>query len=136
MKIKMMEKVSKNLKNKIILKNLLMMGCNPSFDPQKINIQTITVHKAKNFFNESKKFSSSKNLNQIKYLNNSSIDYNINYEKYYKNEDQILFFNSSESERVPSPIKSLNTSSHLTYTNKKKKQKRHQNNKIKIISTT
>ena len=66
MKIKMMEKVSKNLKNKIILKNLLMMGCNPSFDPQKINIQTITVHKAKNFFNESKKFSSSKNLNQIK----------------------------------------------------------------------
>ena len=122
----MLSKDSKNLKNKIGLKNLLVQKNSQSFKPQNINIQTINIDKHQNYFIEDKKFLSTKNLKKIRYLNNSSINYNINNINYLQNEDQISFFNSSGSDRVPSPINSLNSSSYFTNNIKKRKQKRHQ----------
>ena len=118
-------KVNKNIKNKIDLENILV-----SKNPENINIQTININKRKNYINEEKKFWSSKNLKKKIYLNNSAINYNINNKKYYQNDEQISFFESWESDRSPSPINSLASSMHITYTKKKKKQKRYQKKKI------
>ena len=53
--------------------------------------------------------------------------YNLDKKNYYLNDDeQISFFDSSESERAPSPINSLNSSKYEIYSNKKRKQKGHQ----------
>ena len=135
MNIKMKEKDSKNYKNKITLKNFLMSKNGQSFKTKNINIQTINIDKNQKSCNKVKKIFSSKNLNKIKYLNNSSINYNINNIKYnnnyYQNEDEISIFDSSESERVPSPINSINNSSYLTHTKKKKNQKRYHKQRIK-----
>jgi hypothetical protein len=124
-----------DIKKQIELKNLLVSKNCQTFKPNKINIKTITVRKTKKYSNKAKKFFSSKNLNKIKYLNNSSINYNIsnkNYNNNYNlNEEDISIFNSSESERVPSPINSMNISSYLTHTKKKKKQKRYKRQNIK-----
>ena len=113
-------KDKKNLKNKIDLENLLVSKNPHSIKPENINIQTINIDKRKNYINEEKKFWSSKNLKKKIYLNNSAINYNINNKKYYQNDEQISFFESSESERPPSPINSPTSSTHLTYTKKRK----------------
>ena len=130
MNIKMKVKNNKNLKNKIELENILVSKNPHSFKPENINIQTININKRKNYINEEKKFWSSKNLKKNIYLNNSAINYNINNKKYYRNEEQISFFESSETERSPSPINSLTSSTHLIYKKTKKKQKRYQKKKI------
>ena len=122
----MKAKDSKNLKKKIGLKNLFVQKNTQSFKPKNINIQTINIDKANNYFNEDKKFFSTKNLNKIRYLNNSSIIYNINNANYLQDEEQISLFDSSGSDRVPSPIDSLKSSSYFTNTIKKRKYKRHQ----------
>jgi hypothetical protein len=126
MYIKMKAKDSKNLKKKIGLKNLFVQKNTQSFKPKNINIQTINIDKTNNYFNEDKKFFSTKNLNKIRYLNNSSIIYNINNANYLQDEEQISLFDSSGSDRVPSPIDSLKSSSYFTNTIKKRKYKRHQ----------
>ena len=107
----MKAKDSKNLKTKIGLKNLLVQKNTQSFKPKNINIQTICIDKTNNYFNEDKKFFSTKNLNKIRYLNNSSINYNINNINYLQTDDQISLFDSSGSDRVPSPIDSIKSSS-------------------------
>ena len=122
----MKAKDSKNLKKKIGLKNLFVQKNTQSFKPKNINIQTINIDKTNNYFNEDKKFFSTKNLNKIRYLNNSSINYNINNANYLQDEEQISLFDSSGSDRVPSPIDSLKSSSYFTNTIKKRKYKRHQ----------
>ena len=122
----MRAKDSKNLKKKIGLKNLFVQKNTQSFKPKNINIQTINIDKTNNYFNEDKKFFSTKNLNKIRYLNNSSINYNINNANYLQDEEQISLFDSSGSDRVPSPIDSLKSSSYFTNTIKKRKYKRHQ----------
>ena len=122
----MKAKDSKNLKKKIGLKNLFVQKNTQSFKPKNINIQTINIDKANNYFNEDKKFFSTKNLNKIRYLNNSSIIYNINNANFLQDEEQISLFDSSGSDRVPSPIDSLKSSSYFTNTIKKRKYKRHQ----------
>ena len=130
MNIKMRAKDSKNLKKKIGLKNLFVQKNKQTFKPKNINIQTISIDKTNKYFNEDKKFFSTKNLNKIRYLNNSSINYNINNANYLQDDEQISLFDSSGSDRVPSPIDSLKSSSYFTNTIKKRKYKRHQN-KIK-----
>jgi len=126
MYIKMKAKDSKNLKKKIGLKNLFVQKNTQTFKPKNINIQTINIDKTNNYFNEDKKFFSTKNLNKIRYLNNSSINYNINNANYLQDEEQISLFDSSGSDRVPSPIVYLKSSSYFTNTIKKRKYKRHQ----------
>jgi len=126
MYIKMKAKDSKNLKKKIGLKNLFVQKNTQTFKPKNINIQTINIDKTNNYFNEDKKFFSTKNLNKIRYLNNSSINYNINNANYLQDDEQISLFDSSGSDRVPSPIGSLKSSSYFTNTIKKRKYKRHQ----------
>ena len=121
----MQTKDKKNLNNKIAFKNILVPKNLLYSNTEKINIQTIKIDKAKNYLNEDKRFFSSKNLKKIRYLNNASINYNIKSKNYRQNDEQISFYDSSESNRSPSPINSLNQSSYITYT-KKKKQKRHQ----------
>ena len=121
----MQTKDKKNLNNKIAFKNLLVPKNLLYSNTEKINIQTIKIDKAKNYLNEDKRFFSSKNLKKIRYLNNTSINFNIKSKNYRQNDEQISFYDSSESNRSPSPINSLNQSSYITYT-KKKKQKRHQ----------
>ena len=121
----MQTKDKKNLNNKIAFKNLLVPKNLLYSNTEKINIQTIKIDKAKNYLNEDKRFFSSKNLKKIRYLNNASINYNIKSKNYRQNDEQISFYDSSESNRSPSPINSLNQSSYITYT-KKKRQKRHQ----------
>ena len=123
----MQEKERKNLNNKKYLQNLLMAKNPKSIKPQNINLQTITNEKSKKYFTEQKKFFSSKCLKKINYLNYSSMIYNLDKKNYYLNDDeQISFFDSSESERAPSPINSLNSSKYEIYSNKKRKQKGHQ----------
>jgi len=126
MYIKMKAKDSKNLKKKIGLKNLFVQKNTQTFKHKNINIQTINIDKTNNYFNEDKKFFSTKNLNKIRYLNNSSINYNINNANYLQDDEQISLFDSSGSDRVPSPIGSLKSSSYFTNTIKKRKYKRHQ----------
>jgi hypothetical protein len=123
----MQEKERKNLNNKKYLQNLLMAKNPKSIKSQNINLQTITNEKSKKYFTEQKKFFSSKCLQKMNYLNYSSMIYNLDKKNYYLNDDeQISFFDSSESERAPSPINSLNSSKYEIYSNKKRKQKGHQ----------
>ena len=121
----MQTKDKENLNNKIAFKNILVPKNLFYSNTEKINIQTIKIDKAKSYLNEDKRFFSSKNLKKIRYLNNTSINYNIKSKNCRQNDEQISFYDSSESNRSPSPINSLNQSSYITYA-KKKKQKRHQ----------
>ena len=128
----MIAKHSQNLKNKIGLKHLLVQKNSQTFQPQNINIQTINIDKIHNYFNKDKKYFNTKNLNKIKYLNNSSFNCNNNNSNYIEKDDQISLFSSSRRERVPSPIDSLNSSSFFTDIIKKRKQRRlHKKNKHK-----
>ena len=132
MNIKMIAKHSQNLKNKIGLKHLLVQKNSQTFQPQNINIQTINIDKIHNYFNKDKKYFNTKNLNKIKYMNNSSFNCNNSNSNYIEKDDQISLFSSSRRERVPSPIDSLNSSSFFTDIIKKRKQRRlHKKNKHK-----
>ena len=103
----MQTKDKKNLNNKIAFKNILVPKNLLYSNTEKINIQTIKIDKAKNYLNEDKRFFSSKNLKKIRYLNNASINYNIKSKNYRQNDEQISFYDSSESNSSPSPINSL-----------------------------
>ena len=128
----MIAKHSQNLKNKIGLKHLLVQKNSQTFQPQNINIQTINIDKIHNYFNKDKKYFNTKNLNKIKYMNNSSFNCNNSNSNYIEKDDQISLFSSSRRERVPSPIDSLNSSSFFTDIIKKRKQRRlHKKNKHK-----
>ena len=128
----MITKHSQNLKNKIGLKHLLVQKNSQTFQPQNINIQTINIDKIHNYFNKDKKYFNTKNLNKIKYMNNSSFNCNNSNSNYIEKDDQISLFSSSRRERVPSPIDSLNSSSFFTDIIKKRKQRRlHKKNKHK-----
>ena len=124
MNIKMITKDSQNHKNKIGLKHLLVHKNSQTFQPQNINIQTITIDKIHNYFNKDKKCFNTKNLNKMKYMNNSSFNYNIDNSNYIQKEEQISLFNSFRKERIPSPINSLNSPSYFTDLIEKRKQKR------------
>ena len=128
----MIAKHSQNLKNKIGLKHLLVQKNSQTFQPQNINIQTINIDKIHNYFNKDKKYFNTKNLNKIKYMNNSSFNCNNSNSNYIEKDDQISLFSSSRRERIPSPIDSLNSSSFFTDIIKKRKQRRlHKKNKHK-----
>ena len=138
MNIKMKAKENKNLKTKIGLKNLLVSKNQPAFKPKTINIQTINIEKNYNYFNNEKNFFSSKNINNIRYIHNSSLNnYNLSKKNdYFLNKNRNSFFNSSDSERVPSPINSVGSSSYIPSGKKKFKRKRihHENNKYKYMN--
>ena len=126
MKIKMKGKENKNLKNKIGLKNLLASKNQPSFKPKTINIQTFNIQKNFNYFNNENNIFSSKNINNIRYIHNSSLNnYNIATKNdYFLNKNRNSFFNSFDSERVPSPINSVGSSSYIPSGKKKFKRKK------------
>ena len=134
MKIKMKSKENKNLNNKMGLKNLLVSKSKASFKPKNINIQTINIQKNFNYFNSETNFFSTKNINNITYLKNSSLNnYNIiTKNDYFLNMEKNSFFNSFDSERVPSPINSVGSSSYIP-SGKKKFKRRRYNKKTKYI---
>jgi len=135
MNIKMKAKENKNLKTKIGLKNLLVSKNQPTFKPKTINIQTINIEKNLNYFNNEKNFFSSKNVNNIRYIQNNN--YNISTKNdYFLKKNRNSFFNSFDSERVPSPINSVGSSSYIPSGKKKFKRKRihHKKNKYKYIN--
>jgi len=135
MNIKMKAKENKNLKTKIGLKNLLVSKNQPTFKPKTINIQTINIEKNFNYFNNEKNFFSLKNMNNIRYIHNNS--YNISTKNdYFLNKNRNSFFNSFDSERVPSPINSVGSSSYIPSGKKKFKSKRihHKKNKYKYMN--
>ena len=131
----MKEKENKNLKKKIGLKNLLVSKNQPSFKPKTINIQTINIQKNFNFFNNEK---NTKHVNNIRYIHNSSLNnYNIATKNdYFLNKNRNSFFNSSDSERVPSPINSVGSSYYIPSGKKKLKRKRiiHKKNKYNFMN--
>ena len=135
----MREKENTNLKNKINLKNLLVKKTQQSFNLQSLNIQTINKDKNQNYYNEDKKFITSKLSNKIRYLNNT-LTSNLN-NNYILNDDQISFFSFYNSNKEPSPINSLNSSPYSTYTKKKynykrlQKRYRHKYNNFNINSS-
>ena len=126
MNIKMKAKENKNLKNKIGLKNLLVTKNKTSFKPKRINIQTINVQKNFNYFNSEKDFFS-KNINNIRYIHNSSLNnYNtMSKNDYFLDKNRNSFFNSFDSERDPSPINSVGSSSYVPSGKKKFRQRRY-----------
>ena len=131
----MKAKENKNLKTKIGLKNLLVSKNQPTFKPKTINIQTINIEKNLNYFNNEKNFFSSKNMNNIRYIQNNN--YNISTKNdYFLKKNRNSFFNSFDSERVPSPINSVGSSSYIPSGKKKFKRKRihHKNNKYKYMN--
>ena len=135
MNIKMRAKENKNLKTKIGLKNLLVSKNQPTFKPKTINIQTINIEKNLNYFNNEKNFFSSKNMNNIRYIQNNN--YNISTKNdYFLKKNRNSFFNSFDSERVPSPINSVGSSSYIPSGKKKFKRKRihHKKNKYKYMN--
>ena len=135
MNIKMKAKENKNLKTKIGLKNLLVSKNQPTFKPKTINIQTINIEKNLNYFNNEKNFFSSKNMNNIRYIHNNN--YNISTKNdYFLKKNRNSFFNSFDSERVPSPINSVGSSSYIPSGKKKFKRKRihHKKNKYKYMN--
>ena len=69
MNIKMKEKEKNNLKNKIDLKDLLVMKNKASFKSKNINIQTFMIDRNLNNFYSDKNFFSTKNIKNI-YLHN------------------------------------------------------------------
>ena len=136
MNIKMKAKENKNLKTKIGLKNLLVSKNQPTFKPKTINIQTINIEKNFNYFNNEKNFFSSKNMNNIRYIHNNN-NYNISTKNdYFLKKNRNSFFNSFDSERVPSPINSVGSSSYIPSGKKKFKRKRihHKKNKYKYMN--
>ena len=135
MNIKMKAKENKNLKTKIGLKNLLVSKNQPTFKPKTINIQTINIEKNLNYFNNENNFFSSKNMNNIRYIHNNN--YNISTKNdYFLKKNRNSFFNSFDSERVPSPINSVGSSSYIPSGKKKFKRKRihHKKNKYKYMN--
>ena len=131
----MKAKENKNLKTKIGLKNLLVSKNQPTFKPKTINIQTINIEKNLNYFNNEKNFFSSKNMNNIRYIHNNN--YNISTKNdYFLKKNRNSFFNSFDSERVPSPINSVGSSSYIPSGKKKFKRKRihHKKNKYKYMN--
>ena len=115
MNIKMKVKGNKYLKGQIGLLNLLVSKKQQSYKLKNVNIQTINIDKEENYYKVSNQNYITKNLKQIKYLNSSSLNYNLNANNYLDNDEQISFFDSDGSDRVPSPINSLNSSSYLIY---------------------
>ena len=133
MKIKMKVKDSKNLKNKIGLKNLFVSKKSKNNNPNIINIQTINIEKNPNYFKEDKNYFSTKNLNNIRYLNNSSLNYYniVTKNDYFLKKNRNSFFNSFESEQ--SPINSEESSSYIS-SGKKRYKKRRYHKKFKIMN--
>jgi hypothetical protein len=130
MNIKMKEKEKNNLKNKIDLKDLLVMKNKASFKSKNINIQTFIIDRNLNNFYSDKNFFSTKNIKNI-YLHNSSLkNYNIvTKNDYFLKKNRNSFFNSFDSERVPSPINSVGSSKYIP-SGKKKLRKRKYYNQI------
>ena len=130
MNIKMKEKEKNNLKNKIDLKDLLVMKNKASFKSKNINIQTFMIDRNLNNFYSDKNFFSTKNIKNI-YLHNSSLkNYNIvTKNDYFLKKNRNSFFNSFDSERVPSPINSVGSSKYIP-SGKKKLRKRKYHNQI------
>ena len=130
MNIKMKEKEKNNLKNTIDLKDLLVMKNKASFKSKNINIQTFTIDRNLNNFYSDKNFFSTKNIKNI-YLHNSSLkNYNIvTKNDYFLKKNRNSFFNSFDSERVPSPINSVGSSKYIP-SGKKKLRKRKYHNQI------
>lgn len=125
MNIKMKVKGNKYLKGQIGLLNLLVSKKQQSYKLKNVNIQTINIDKEENYYKVSNQNYITKNLKQIKYLNSSSLNYNLNANNYLDNDEQISFFDSNGSDRVPSPINSLNSSSYLIYSKKGRKKRGH-----------
>ena len=116
----MREKDNKILKTKITLKNFIAKKSQQTFPLNSVNIQTISIDKNSNYFTETKKFFSTKDIECHHNLNNN----------YIINEDQISYSNYN-SNQEPSPINSLNSSSYSTYTHKKRNHKRRNKKKYK-----
>ena len=132
MNIKMKAKENKNLKTKIGLKNLLVSKNKTSFKPKRINIQTINVQKNFNYFNSQKDFFSSKKINNIRYIHNSSLNnYNtVTKNDYFLDKNRNSFFNSFDSERDPSPIDSVASSPYVSSGKKNFFKRRRYNRRI------
>ena len=132
MNIKMKAKENKNLKTKIGLKNLLVSKNKTSFKPKRINIQTINVQKNFNYFNSQKDFFSSKKINNIRYIHNSSLNnYNtVTKNDYFLDKNRNSFFNSFDSERDPSPIDSVASSPYVPSGKKNFFKRRRYNRRI------
>ena len=126
----MKEKNFKNSKNKIGLKNFLVTKNETNFMPQRINIKTINLKKNFNYFNEDKNFFVEKNINNIKYYD-STQNYNIvtKNDYFHKKNKRNSIINSSDSERIPSPISLMNTSTYIPSGKKKYKKRRNQKKK-------
>ena len=138
MNIKMKVKKNKNSKTKIGLKNLLVSKNQTPFKPKCINIQTINIQKNFNYFNDEKNFFNSKNINNIRYIHNSSLNnYNISTKNdYFLNKNRNSFFNSFDSDRAPSSINSVESSPYIPSGKKKFKRKKilHKKNKYKYMN--
>ena len=125
MNIKMKVEKNKNLKNKIGLKDFFITKNKVPFKPKTINIQTINVQKNFDYFKED---NNNKNINNIRYLNNYKI---IQKNDYFINQSKNSFFNSFDSERFPSPINSVKSSSYKPNTKNKFKKRYHRKNNHK-----
>ena len=108
----MKEKGRINLKNTINLKNLYSKKTPQTFNLQRINMQTISKEKCQNYIKDNKNFFISKIPKNIRYLNSSLINTNLN--------NDYSFYSYKE----PSPINSLNSSPYSTYTKKRRNYKR------------
>ena len=128
MNIKMKVEKSKNIKNKIGLKNFFISKNKAPFKPKTINIQTINVLKNSDYFNEDKNIYTTKNINNIRYLNNINNYKIIPKNDYFINKQRNYFFNSFDSERFPSPINSVGSSSYIPSGKKKFKKRYHRKN--------
>ena len=134
MKIKMNAKENKNLKNKISIKSFFVSKNSKNNKPKIINIQTINIEKTPHYFKEEKN-NFSKNINNIRYLNNSSLNnYNIMTKNdYFHKQKRNSFFNSFESEQ--SPINSDHSSSSNISSSNIRFRKRQYHKKFKKIKT-
>ena len=127
----MKEKNFKNLKNKIGLKNFLVSKNKPTFKSKNINIKTFNIEKSYNYFNEDKNFFAEKNLNNIRYLNSIN-NYNIvTKNDFFHKKKKNSFLNSSDSERTPSPISIMGSSSYIPSGKKKLKKRGYHHNNIR-----
>ena len=121
----MKEKSFKNLKNKIGLKNFFVSKNQQVFKPKNINLKTINIQKYFNEYQEDKNFFQGNNLNNFRYLNSIN-NYNIvTKNDYFQKKKRNSLFNSSDSERVPSPISLMGSSSYIPSGKKKYKKRRY-----------
>ena len=121
----MKEKSFKNLKNKIGLKNFFVSKNQQVFKPKNINLKTINIQKYFNEYHEDKNFFQGNNLNNFRYLNSIN-NYNIvTKNDYFQKKKRNSLFNSSDSERVPSPISLMGSSSYIPSGKKKYKKRRY-----------